>query len=82
MCTACYAIRNIKSLVSPDTLRIIYFTYVHSLIMFTVNNKHLYNTNNEIHNYRTRYKDILHLPIASLAKFNKGTNIFHRHKGL
>ena len=29
--------------------------------------------NNEIHKYRTRYNNNLHLPIVSLAKFNKGT---------
>ena len=29
--------------------------------------------NNEIHEYRTRYNNNLHLPIVSLAKFCKGT---------
>ena len=51
-----------------------YSQYIYSLIMFTVNNKHFYITNNEIHNYRTRYNNHLHLPKASLTKFNKGTH--------
>jgi hypothetical protein len=32
--------------------------YIYSLILYTVNNKHLFNTNNEVHNYKTRYKMI------------------------
>jgi hypothetical protein len=48
-----------------------YSQYIHSLILHTVNNKHLYDTNNEIHN-RTRYNKNLHLSIVNLTKFNKG----------
>jgi len=132
MCTACYALRNIKHTVPLDTLRIIYFAHIHSiisygiifwgsssyankvfilqkkiiriitntksrdsyrevfknmeimtlysqyvysLILYTVNNKYLFNTNNEIHKYRTRYNNNLHLPIVNLSKFNKGAYI-------
>ena len=49
-----------------------YSQHIYSLILYTVNNKHLYNTNNEIHKYRTRYSNNLHLPIVSLSKFKKG----------
>jgi hypothetical protein len=49
-----------------------YSQYIYSLIRYTVNNKHLYNTNNEIHNCRTRYNNNLHMPIVNLIKFNKG----------
>ena len=106
MCTACYALRNIKHTVPLGTLRIIYFAHIHSIIsygtifwggssyankvfilqkkiiriitntkprdscrevfknmeimtlysqyiysiiLYTVNNNHLFNTNNEIH---------------------------------
>ena len=31
MCTACYALRNIKHTVTIDTLRVIYFTHIHSI---------------------------------------------------
>jgi hypothetical protein len=129
MCSACYALRNIKSVVSQDTLKIIYFAHIHSLlsydiifwgnssyakkvfiiqkksiriitnsksrvssrqlfknlkitmkysqylyspILHTVNNKHLYTSNSEIHKYRTRYNNDLHLPNANLAKYTEG----------
>ena len=32
MCTACYALRNIKYIVPIDTLRVIYFAHIHSII--------------------------------------------------
>jgi len=53
----------------------LYSQYISSLILYTVNNKHLFNTNNEIHKYKTRYNNNLHLPIATLSKFNKGAYI-------
>ena len=52
---------------------LLYLQYIYSLIIFTVNNKHLYNTNNEIYKCRARYNNTLHLSIVSLEKFNKGT---------
>jgi hypothetical protein len=132
MCSACYVLRTIKHILPHDTLRVIYFTHIHSiircgiifwgsssyakklfilqkkiiriitntrprdscrkifknveimtlysqyiysLILYTVNNKHLFNTNNEIHNYKTRCNNDLHLPIANSSKFNKGAYI-------
>jgi hypothetical protein len=53
----------------------LYSKYIYSLILYTVNNKYLFNANNEIHKYRTRYNNNLHLPIANLSKFNKGAYI-------
>jgi len=53
----------------------LYSQYIYSLILYTVNNKYLFNTNNEIHKYRTRYNNNLHLPIVNLSKFNKGAHI-------
>jgi hypothetical protein len=50
-----------------------YSQYTYSLILCTVSNKHLFNTNNEINKYITRYNNNLHLPIADLSKFNKRT---------
>jgi hypothetical protein len=49
-----------------------YSQSIYPLILYTVNNKYLYHTNNEIHNYRTRYNSNLHLPVVNLTKFNKG----------
>jgi cobalamin biosynthesis Co2+ chelatase CbiK len=48
-----------------------YSQYIYSFILYTVSNKHLYNTNNEIHKYRTRDNNNLHLPIVSLSEFNE-----------
>jgi len=60
----------------------LYSHYIYSLILYTVNNKHLFDTNNEIHKYKTRNNNILHLPIANSSKFNKeayisGTKVFN-----
>ena len=129
MCTACYVLRNIKHIVPIDTLRVIYFAHIHSiisygiifggnfsyankvfilqkkiiriltnarprdscrkvfksleimtlysqyiysLVLYTINNKHLFDANNEIHKYKTRNNNNLHCPIANLSKFNNG----------
>jgi hypothetical protein len=53
----------------------LYSQYIYSLILYTVNNKHLFNTNNGIHTYRTRYNNNLHFPLVNLSKFNKGPYI-------
>ena len=49
---------------------------VHIFISFTqINNKHVFDTDNEIHKYKTRNNNNLHRPIANLSKFNKGAYI-------
>jgi len=45
----------------------LYSQYIYLLILYRVNNKHLFNTNNEIHKYKTRYNNNLHLPIPNLS---------------
>ena len=50
----------------------LYSQYIYSLVLYTVNNKHLFDANNEIHKYKTRNNSNLHCPIANLSKFNKG----------
>jgi hypothetical protein len=129
MCSACYALWNIKAVVTRDTLRIIYFAHIHSLLSYgiilwgnssyakkvftiqnkciriityskprgscrllfkklkimtmfsqyiyssiihTVNNRHLYLPNYEIHKYRTGYNKDFHLPIANMTKYKEG----------
>jgi hypothetical protein len=54
---------------------ITYSQYIYLLILYTVNNKQLFDTNNQIHKYKTRNNNNLHLPIANLSKFNKGAYI-------
>jgi len=36
MCTACYALRNIKHIVQIDTLSVIYFAHIHSIINYGI----------------------------------------------
>ena len=36
MCTACYALRNIKHIVPIDMLRVIYFVHIHSIISYGI----------------------------------------------
>jgi len=53
----------------------LYSQYIYSLVLYTINNKHLFDTNNEIHKYKTRNNNNLYRPIANLSKFNKGAYI-------
>jgi hypothetical protein len=53
----------------------LYTQYIYSLVLNTINNKHLFDTNNEIRKYKTRNNSYLHLPVANLSKFNKGAYI-------
>jgi len=53
----------------------LYSQYIYTLVLYTVNNKHLFDISNEIHKYKPRNNDNLHLPIAHLSKFNKGAYI-------
>jgi hypothetical protein len=45
--------------------------YIYSLVLYTINNKHPFDKNNEIHKYKTRNNNNLHHQIANLSKFNK-----------
>jgi hypothetical protein len=53
----------------------LYSQYIYSLLLYTINNKYLFNTINEIHKYKTRSHNNLHLPVVTLTKFNKGVYI-------
>jgi hypothetical protein len=53
----------------------LYSQYIYSLLLYTINNKYLFNTNNEIHKYQTRSHNNLHLPAVTLTEFNKGAYI-------
>ena len=50
----------------------LYSQYIYSLILYTVNNKDVFNSNNEIYKYKTRNINNLHFPTVNLSKFNKG----------
>jgi hypothetical protein len=53
----------------------LYSQYIYSLILFVVNNKCIFATNNEIHNHNTRNKNDLHPLLSKLGKFKKGPYI-------
>jgi hypothetical protein len=53
----------------------LYSQYIYSLILYTINNKHLFTTNNEVNNHKTRCNNDLHHPWSNLSKFNKGAYI-------
>ena len=50
----------------------LYSQYIYSLILYVVNNKYLFTTNNEIHEHNTRNNNNLHPALSNLTKFNKG----------
>jgi hypothetical protein len=50
----------------------LYSLHIYSLVLFTVNNKHLFTANNEIHKYNTRNNNNRHPALANLPKYNKG----------
>jgi hypothetical protein len=53
----------------------LYSQYIYSLLLYTISNKYLFNTNNEIYKYKTRSLNDLHLPAVKLTKCNKGAYI-------
>ena len=36
MCSVCYALRNIKHIISEDMLRVIYFTHLHAILSYGI----------------------------------------------
>ena len=49
----------------------LYSQYIRSLVLYSINNKHLFETNKEIHKYKTRNNNDLRRPITNLSKFTK-----------
>jgi hypothetical protein len=53
-------------------IMMLHYQYIFSLILFPIDNKHLFTPNNKIHKYSTRNNTNLHLPTVNLSKFYKG----------
>jgi hypothetical protein len=53
----------------------IYDQYIYSLVLYIVNNKHIFNFNKEIYTHKTRVLKNLHLPAINISKFSKGAYI-------
>jgi len=50
----------------------LYSQYMFSLLMYVVNNKHLFTKNLEVHNHDTRSANNFHLPTTNLTKYQNG----------
>ena len=46
-----------------------YDQYIFSLLLFVVNNEHLFTKNLEFHNHDIRFANHFHLPIMNLTKY-------------
>jgi hypothetical protein len=56
-------------------IMMLFSQYIYSLLLYIINNKHIFNFNNEIHEYITRSHGNLYVPIVNTSKFDKGTYI-------
>jgi hypothetical protein len=50
----------------------LYSQYIFSLLMYVVNNKHLFTRNLAVHNHDIRYAKHFHLPVTNLTIYQKG----------
>ena len=64
-----------KEIFKNTLIMTLYSQYIYSIILFVVNNKHIFTTNNEIHKHNTRNNNNLHPALSNLTKFNKGPGI-------
>jgi hypothetical protein len=64
---------NFQKHANNDIILPVYTVY--SLVLFTVNNKHLFTANKEIQKYNTRNNNNLHPALVCLTKYNKGPYI-------
>jgi len=53
-----------------------FLVYIYSLVLYSINNKDLFDTNNEIHKYKTRNNNNFHCPVANLSKFSTGAYMY------
>jgi hypothetical protein len=49
----------------------LYSQYIYLLVLHIVNKRHLFDTNNEIHKYKSKNNINLHFPLTNSSKFNK-----------
>jgi len=71
------SLRSCREVFKSMEIMTLYSQYIYSLVLYTINNKYVFDTNNEIHKYeyKTRNNNNLHRPMANLSKFNKGAYI-------
>jgi hypothetical protein len=49
-----------------------YSQYIFSVLIHIINNRHMFTTNQEVHNINTRYNHKFHVPNYNLTTFQKG----------
>jgi len=52
----------------------LYSQYIFSLLLYVVNNKHLFTKNTEVYNHNTGSANNFCLPITNLTKYQKGAH--------
>jgi hypothetical protein len=50
-------------------------SYIYSLVLYIIKNKHIFNLNKEIHKYKTKALKNLHLLAIIVTKYSKGAYI-------
>ena len=61
-----------RELFKTTEILLLYSQYIFSLLMYVVNNKHLFTKNLEVRNHDTRSANNFHLSITNLTKYQKG----------
>jgi hypothetical protein len=64
-----------RQLLKKMKILTLYSQHIFSLLIYVIKNKHLFNTNDQMHSVHTRFKTNLHPPIANVTKFQKG--VYH-----
>jgi hypothetical protein len=64
-----------RDLFKNSKIKTFFSQYIYSLVLFTINNDHLFNSNNDIHSYKTTAYCNLHLPAVNPTKYSKGSFI-------
>jgi hypothetical protein len=64
-----------KGIFKKLEIRTIYDQSIYSLVLYIINNKHIFSPNKEIHKYKTRGLKNLHLLTINVTKYSKGAFI-------
>jgi hypothetical protein len=64
-----------RDLFKKSKIMTFFSQYIYSVVLFIINNGHLFNSNNEIHRHKTRAHCNLHLPAVNITKYSKGAYI-------
>ena len=63
-----------RELFKTMEMLLFYSQYIFSLLLYVMNNKHLFKKHFEVHNHDTRSANSFHIPITNLTKYQKGAH--------